>query len=529
MADDICAFNIKKNTLGYKIAMLYLKNKKIKILIITILMTFAVILLYPIGNKLLLAVRGRSRSSRSSHVYTYSLPKKLVIEDTSTLPAAKAVPILMYHGVIGNGGEIGTNIDRKIFINQMEMLKRKGYKTVSVKEYDLFREGKFVLPPKPIIITFDDGRKDSFYTVDEILKKLNFKATIFIATIKADENDSFYLSWDELAKMQTTGRWEIEAHGQRSHDKIIIDENGTQGRYYTSRIYTPGTGLESIEEYKKRVEDDFKNGVADLKEHLGIDAKYFAVPFGNYGVREPFNYGDSYKFNEELTKRFFKLSFFEVDLVESFYNYKDSDPYKIIRLEVRPYWSANNLLKILDTTKEKDIPYFDNFSYYNGWIQTWGKMSLGDNTMTLNSSSSSEGSTVFLGGSQLWKNYVVKSDIDFLKGRTFSLLARYKDNKNYVACVFASTSLRVEQMIDGERKLIVEKKNNLGSIGKDKKVGIGVYGNSVICYANTKLVLESSNLESVPDHGGIGFEIWDPEVGNSEMVIKEVLVDEIKQ
>ena len=168
----------------------------------------------------------------------------------------------------------------------------------------------------------------------------------------------FYLSWDELAKVQTTNRWEIEAHGQRSHDDIQIDEKGTLGTYLMSRVYTPGEGLESIEKYKKRVEEDYANGITDLKKHLGIDTSYFAVPLNDYGDHEVSNYEDAYIFNEELTRRFFKLAFIQAQqqddaVLESFYNYHDSNPYGLKRLEVKNM-SPENLLKALDHFSQKN-------------------------------------------------------------------------------------------------------------------------------------------------------------------------------
>ena len=162
--------------------------------------------------------------------YEYGPDTKVKIKiDTSNMPSANAVPILMYHGVTNKLDDENTQIDN--FIKQMEMIKSQGYQTISVAELDSFFQGKFTLPPKPIIITFDDGRKDSYYPTDEILKKLEFKATIFLATGKQAKNDKFYLNWEDLAKMKDSGRWEIEAHGRNSHDKIVINEKADMGRF----------------------------------------------------------------------------------------------------------------------------------------------------------------------------------------------------------------------------------------------------------------------------------------------------------
>ncbi len=195
-----------------------LHARKIHVLIIAAVTVLAIIVLFPTANTLLIALRTHS------YVYGYATPRTLAVEDTSLMPPAEAVPILMYHGVIAGKSELGTNTKREDFIAQMEMLKRNGFKTISVKEYDLFRQGQFVLPGKPIIITFDDGRKDSFFTTDEILKKLGFKASIFVATGKTNAEAPFFLSWENLEYMRDSGRWEIEAHGRDSHDRFVNNE-----------------------------------------------------------------------------------------------------------------------------------------------------------------------------------------------------------------------------------------------------------------------------------------------------------------
>ena len=148
---------------------------------------------------------------------------------------AIGIPILMYHGVVNHQDSENTLLDN--FVKTMERLKKEGYQSVSIDELVQFHQGKFDLPARPIIITFDDGRKDSYYPVDKVLEKLGFKATIFVATNRANRNDPFYLTWDELKKMHESGRWNIQAHGRDSHNTIQISENGEMGKFMNSREY----------------------------------------------------------------------------------------------------------------------------------------------------------------------------------------------------------------------------------------------------------------------------------------------------
>ncbi len=522
MADTLRSFNASGHALGHKIIMATLKKKQIHILIVIALMILVVTLLYPIGNKLLLSVRGQSySSSNSSHIYSYSLPKKLVIENTSALPTTEAVPILTYHGVIADG-EIATNTGRKTFISQMEMLKQKGYETISVKEYDLFRDGKFRLPKKPIIITFDDGRKDSFYTVDEILEKLGFKATIFLATIKANKNDPFYLSWDELVKVQATGRWEIEAHGRRSHDEIQIDEKGTLERQYLiSRIYTPGKGLESVEEYKKRVEADYVNGIADIKEHLGIDARYFAVPLGDYGSLEVYNYKDAYEFNQELTRRFFKFAFIQAYHWKSFYNYRDSNPYILNRLGVRNM-SSDDLLKELErfAAKPKNLA-FSKTEGLESFLQDaqllYGNMETNGGITLLSIASTPPARILF--GDRGWKNYSIKIRMVREKGRSAVVIVYYADEDNFISLNWSKKILQLTERADGKERELAsyypwEKEGEVEVLVRVRDGYVSAYFSGIVLAQGLPIKLS---------RGTAGFGVWDPKGAQSTIRKLEIV------
>lgn len=500
-----------------------LKNKQIHVLIITTLILMVVILWYSAGSEFLQRVRAHSYS------YGYSLPRNMSVEDTSDIPSAEAVPILMYHGISDNG-VLGDNTERKVFISQMEMLKQKGYNTISIREYDLFRGGEFVLPPKPVIITFDDGRKDSFYPTDEVLKKLGYKATIFVATIRANENDPFYLNWSELKEVQDTGRWEIEAHGRRSHELIPTNEKGLLGSYLTSRMYLPNKGLESVEDYKKRVETDYINGILDLKEHLGIDAHYFAVPLNSYGVNNNPDYYDAYKFNQELSLRFFKLAFVQAQQndgnpLESFYNYKDSIPFiSLMRLEVKNI-SSEDLLKSLKRFAPSS-PHFV-FPRLEGVDNTTQNMHLlygsfsTSNGITLISSTSTPSARMLL-GDKGWTNYSTRATVVREKGRSMSIIICYLDADNYISLNWGEKSIMLIELVGGEKKILAsyypwekEGETEILLSVKDGYITAGLDGLNIAQSLPVRLT-----------RGAIGFSVWDP-VG-AQSTIKNIEITSLK-
>ena len=498
-----------------------LKHRQFHLLVICAAIIAVIVLFYPAASNALLATKAHL------YRYSYSVPRNLEVKNLSEFAPAEAVPVLMYHGVVVDGTletENEKNTERDIFIAQMEMLKREGFQTISVKEYNEFIQGKFTLPAKPIILTFDDGRRDSFYTVDEVLEKLGFKATIFIASIKANQSDTFYLTWDELKHMKTTGRWEIEAHGEKSHEDIAVDENGSTGKYLTSRMYIPGQGLESIEDYEKRVEADYLKNIADLKGNLGIDAKYFAIPLNSYGYIDDSNYDGAFALNDKLTRRYFKLAFFQVPLkdgkpIETFYNYKDSNSYRVRRLDVQNI-SADELLQALEKYEPRNA-FFEFPSAQKDLLidLLYGSAETDEGGIRLTSGPNTSGRMLF--GDQGWKNYTVTARIVREKGNSVSLVAYYTDEDNFISLDWSGKLVRLVEYVDG-------KEHELASYYPWEKTGevevlISVVDGKVMSYFSGKMI--SRNVSTQLSRGAAWFDVWDPE-GGAQSKIKRIKIND---
>ena len=76
------------------------------------------------------------------------------------------------------------------------------------------------LPPRPLLLTFDDARADSWTGADGILRKLHFNAVMFVDVGRVDGGDSEYLTWQELATVQNSGRWQLQLHSGKGHTQI---------------------------------------------------------------------------------------------------------------------------------------------------------------------------------------------------------------------------------------------------------------------------------------------------------------------
>ena len=95
---------------------------------------------------------------------------------------ADAVPVLLFHGICATVCPPANvyGVTQVEFARMMSMLKAVGYSTISTAEYVSFRRDKGTqLPPHPILLTFDDGRLDSWTGADDVLLTAHFRATMF--------------------------------------------------------------------------------------------------------------------------------------------------------------------------------------------------------------------------------------------------------------------------------------------------------------------------------------------------------------
>ena len=100
--------------------------------------------------------------------------------------------LLMFHGFtdvssepgIGNASEL--NLDIAVF-EEMCALLAEHYSVISLDEAVVrLREGE-ALPPRTVVLTFDDGYGSNYELAFPVLKKYGLPATIFVATEFVDE------------------------------------------------------------------------------------------------------------------------------------------------------------------------------------------------------------------------------------------------------------------------------------------------------------------------------------------------------
>ena len=140
--------------------------------------------------------------------------------------AVRTVPILMYHSVCDHPTAKSDYIlSPAAFAADLDYLKAHGYETVFLRGVLAFAAGEGSLPAKPVALTFDDGFLNNLTYVLPLLREKGMRGEINIVGEYADKaaGETYrsplysYLTWEEIRRLQESGRFEIGSHTYPTH------------------------------------------------------------------------------------------------------------------------------------------------------------------------------------------------------------------------------------------------------------------------------------------------------------------------
>jgi len=137
------------------------------------------------------------------------------------------VPILMYHHIAvpppdADAIRYDLSVPPERFEAHLRYLKEAGYTTITLDALVYHLTRGWPLPPKPIIITFDDGYLDNYEHAFPLLKKYGFIGAFFIITDVVNHRTPGYMTWDMVREMRAAGM-EFGAHGRTHIDLSQAD------------------------------------------------------------------------------------------------------------------------------------------------------------------------------------------------------------------------------------------------------------------------------------------------------------------
>lgn len=177
--------------------------------------------------------------------------------------------MLAYHSVrpVGPVSPSPYIIDPEQFSRQMEWLAEKNYQVASLSTVlGSFHTGSS-LPPKTIVLSFDDGCRDNLTYAAPIVRRYGFIPIVFLCPGLFGQPEGKYhdfitpsplLTQDEALDLIHAG-WEVGGHTQK-HPRLVR--------------HRPGGELD----------DEVGGCRVAIRNLLGYDAKVFAYPFGQFNT-----------------------------------------------------------------------------------------------------------------------------------------------------------------------------------------------------------------------------------------------------
>lgn len=177
-------------------------------------------------------------------------PTPLLPTPSGTYSLTVRVPILMYHYVSEPPEEadkyrVDLSVSEASFRAQLQYLADHGFTTVDLYDLSLAITGKRPLPPKPVILTFDDGYVDHYTNAFPLLREYGFTGTFFIVTEFVDAGSPQYMSWPMIEEMAAAGM-RMESHSrthpdlsEQPRDVLLWQILGSQETLAAHIGYTP--------------------------------------------------------------------------------------------------------------------------------------------------------------------------------------------------------------------------------------------------------------------------------------------------
>lgn len=167
----------------------------------------------------------------------------------------RTLALLGYHSISHESSTAETHneiykhlsVSAGMFEKQMRWLQRHDYVFLRFSDLLEIREGKRTMPPRPVLVYFDDGYKDNYLNAYPVLKRLGIPATIFVVTDCLDKKKilwesgvnpkeaNIFLSWEELREMRDV--FDIGTHTVTHRKLTSLGPEEVREEFIQSRAY----------------------------------------------------------------------------------------------------------------------------------------------------------------------------------------------------------------------------------------------------------------------------------------------------
>ncbi len=231
------------------------------------------------------------------------------------------VTILLYH-----------NIKKDLFKRHVQVLQG-AYNLVGLQDYiKACKDSNYKLPPKALVITFDDGHKSNYLLLD-IIQKLNIPITIFLCSSIVDTQRKYWFN----IKVDEYDVQRLKDFSTEERLSLLKQYGFEEKKSFPDREALNKEEIMAMKEYvdfqshsclhpcltqctDARAEEEIVRSKEELEKNFALKVNAFSYPNGDYSDRDI---------------KVLKAAGYEVAVtVDHYFNDENSAPYTLKRLSI---------------------------------------------------------------------------------------------------------------------------------------------------------------------------------------------------
>ncbi len=453
-------------------------------------------------------------------------PVAMGVRDADTFIA------LAYGGVSAGTVRGPEEVSRAQFEQHIRALRQRGYNPIGLSDVRAFYEDGQLLPRRAVLITMEQGRRNSYLETRAILQSERWKAVMFVRGDTIRQNDPSALRWPILRDMARSGVWEIGAQSFGGFRRIPAGPEGETGNFFASPMWiATEQRLETPEEFKNRVRAEHERMVAEFQEGMGEAPVAFAFPYGDYGQYDP-RAVPVRVFNLAEVDRHYAIGF---SLGPFLLNTRYTDPRALNRLLVNPDWGPEQLIDILESGRAVQPWHLTNPLAPARWMTDWGLVKHpedGSFWITAIPADSdpkahppTTGALTWMVGSDLFGDLVFRMRFRVEAGQFGIRMRARPGGEEGIRILFDDTgNVWVKQKLYGAEEFTQATARHLGTRpGGEQELKLSLKDRTLFATLNGNMLLqEPLDLMGEGLPGLFGFEVWDRTPGVAATQILEL-------
>ena len=433
---------------------------------------------------------------------------------------------LAYAGVSGGKTRGADEVSRAQFAEHVRLLRERGFHPIGLADVQAFyREGR-PLPRKAVLLTLEQGKKNSYLETRQALQANRWKAVMFVRadTIRAGDPDA--LRWPILRDMVRSGTWEVGAESLAGFQRVAAGPGGETANFFAApRWSETERRLETPAEFLARIRGDHAEMVAEFRKGMGADPVAFAFPYGDYGQFDPRAVATRVANLAEVGKTY-GLGFSAGPFM---LNTRHSDPRALNRLRVDPDWSAEQFAAIVESGWATAPWRMERPLDAARWLTDWGVTEHPpEGGLTLKALGPqppgakfqpTTGALAWLVASDLFGDFALRIKFRVMAGQFGLRLRARAGGEESVRVLFDDEgNVWVNQKVFGAEEFTQAVAQDPAAYpGKEQDLEIYLQGRNLFAQLNGRMLLKEP-LDLLGDGlpGLFGVEVWDPAIGTAE-------------